>query len=103
MSEDFGLTLMSLTFFASPQLAQDYLAETKATSLDGLAMAMRRVFRSSMRQYAWLSRTIQHLRAEQEQAERQPVVRAQPKVGRNEPCPCGSGRKFKKCCGANVH
>lgn len=22
------------------------------------------------------------------------------KVGRNEPCPCGSGKKFKKCCGA---
>jgi Protein of unknown function (DUF1186)/SEC-C motif len=26
--------------------------------------------------------------------------RAPPKVGRNEPCPCGSGKKFKKCCGA---
>jgi hypothetical protein len=26
--------------------------------------------------------------------------RAAPKVGRNEPCPCGSGRKYKKCCGA---
>jgi hypothetical protein len=26
--------------------------------------------------------------------------RAPPKVGRNDPCPCGSGRKFKKCCGA---
>jgi SEC-C motif-containing protein len=25
--------------------------------------------------------------------------RASRKVGRNEPCPCGSGRKFKKCCG----
>jgi len=25
--------------------------------------------------------------------------RDQPKVGRNEPCPCGSGKKFKKCCG----
>lgn len=25
---------------------------------------------------------------------------APPKVGRNEPCPCGSGKKFKKCCGA---
>jgi hypothetical protein len=25
--------------------------------------------------------------------------RASPKVGRNEPCPCGSGKKFKKCCG----
>ncbi|MFQ6034510.1 MAG: preprotein translocase subunit SecA [Sedimentisphaerales bacterium] len=24
-----------------------------------------------------------------------------PKVGRNEPCPCGSGKKYKKCCGAN--
>jgi uncharacterized protein YecA (UPF0149 family) len=27
-----------------------------------------------------------------------PVRRTTPKVGRNEPCPCGSGRKFKKCC-----
>lgn len=25
---------------------------------------------------------------------------SKPKVGRNEPCPCGSGKKFKKCCGA---
>ncbi len=29
-----------------------------------------------------------------------PITRTQPKVGRNEPCPCGSGKKFKKCCGA---
>ena len=28
------------------------------------------------------------------------AVRAAPKVGRNDPCPCGSGKKFKKCCGA---
>lgn len=27
-----------------------------------------------------------------------PYVRAAPKVGRNEPCPCGSGKKYKKCC-----
>jgi hypothetical protein len=27
-----------------------------------------------------------------------PIRRTAPKVGRNEPCPCGSGRKFKKCC-----
>ena len=26
-------------------------------------------------------------------------VAATPSVGRNQPCPCGSGRKFKKCCG----
>ncbi len=28
-----------------------------------------------------------------------PIVRG-PKTGRNDPCPCGSGKKFKKCCGA---
>ena len=30
----------------------------------------------------------------------QPVVRKEGKVGRNDPCPCGSGKKYKKCCGA---
>lgn len=30
----------------------------------------------------------------------QPVVREAPKVGRNEPCPCGSGKKYKQCCAA---
>ena len=30
------------------------------------------------------------------------VVRDQPKVGRNDPCPCGSGKKYKKCHGANA-
>ena len=31
----------------------------------------------------------------------QQVVRSAAKVGRNDPCPCGSGKKYKKCCGAN--
>lgn len=30
---------------------------------------------------------------------RQPYVRVQPKIGRNDPCPCGSGKKYKHCCG----
>ena len=30
-----------------------------------------------------------------------PHARRGPKVGRNDPCPCGSGRKHKKCCGAS--
>ncbi|MHC4415009.1 MAG: preprotein translocase subunit SecA [Planctomycetota bacterium] len=33
------------------------------------------------------------------QAKRQPVRRAAPAIGRNEPCPCGSGKKYKNCCG----
>ena len=30
--------------------------------------------------------------------EKEPVKRTAPKVGRNDPCPCGSGKKFKQCC-----
>ncbi|MCI8833590.1 MAG: preprotein translocase subunit SecA [Clostridia bacterium] len=32
---------------------------------------------------------------------RTPVVNQEPKVGRNDPCPCGSGKKYKNCCGRN--
>jgi preprotein translocase subunit SecA len=32
-------------------------------------------------------------------ADNEPVVRRGPKVGRNDPCPCGSGRKYKQCHG----
>ncbi|BFN37703.1 preprotein translocase subunit SecA [Fidelibacter multiformis] len=31
----------------------------------------------------------------------QPIRRTERKIGRNEPCPCGSGKKYKHCCGAN--
>ena len=31
---------------------------------------------------------------------KQPVYRTEPKVGRNDACPCGSGKKYKKCHGA---
>ena len=31
-----------------------------------------------------------------------PYVNTEPKVGRNDPCPCGSGKKYKNCCGKNA-
>ncbi|MGO2013227.1 MAG: SEC-C metal-binding domain-containing protein [Pseudoalteromonas sp.] len=31
-----------------------------------------------------------------------PLTRTTPKVGRNDPCVCGNGRKYKKCCGKNA-
>ncbi|MCP5508583.1 MAG: SEC-C domain-containing protein, partial [Chlamydiales bacterium] len=37
--------------------------------------------------------------AGQEQQPRPEPVVVGPKVGRNDPCPCGSGKKYKKCCG----
>ena len=37
-----------------------------------------------------------------EEAETVPVKREAPKIGRNDPCPCGSGEKYKKCCGIHA-
>ena len=46
--------------------------------------------------------TREPLRAE-DQIERPKTVRRQGrKIGRNEPCPCGSGKKYKKCCGRGL-
>ena len=37
--------------------------------------------------------------SESEGAKKKPKRRSEPKIGRNDPCPCGSGKKYKKCCG----
>ena len=34
-----------------------------------------------------------------QESKREPIVNQGPKVGRNDPCPCGSGKKYKQCCG----
>lgn len=40
-------------------------------------------------------------KAQQEKVKQQPFVRKNPKIGANDSCPCGSGKKFKKCCHGN--
>ena len=40
--------------------------------------------------------------AQPAQPAKQEPLRAQPKVGRNDPCPCGSGKKYKNCCGKDL-
>ena len=35
------------------------------------------------------------------ESENQQIRRTSPKIGRNDPCPCGSGKKYKNCCGRN--
>ncbi|MGD2063215.1 MAG: SEC-C metal-binding domain-containing protein [Nitrospirota bacterium] len=47
-------------------------------------------------------RNLKYSRGEESEG-RQPVRKeAADKVGRNEPCPCGSGKKYKKCHGARM-
>ncbi len=65
------------------------------------------------RQSEWLGIEIKQTKTEEEKvggawyfydgrAVKQETVRHEgPVVGRNDPCPCGSGKKYKKCCGAN--
>ncbi|HKW19374.1 MAG TPA: preprotein translocase subunit SecA [Terriglobales bacterium] len=64
-----------------------------STSLDDLEEAAQRRKRRELEQARMAGA-----------GDRQPVqqvVRSGAKVGRNDPCPCGSGKKYKKCCGAN--
>lgn len=48
---------------------------------------------------SWFVKVDGEWRYESGQMVNETSVRSVPKVGRNEPCPCGSGKKFKKCCG----
>jgi preprotein translocase subunit SecA len=41
------------------------------------------------------------MQAQGQAAQAKTIRREQPKVGRNKPCPCGSGKKYKQCCGKN--
>ncbi len=43
----------------------------------------------------------QNEQAEEEEVKAKPIVNQKKNVGRNDPCPCGSGKKYKKCCGGS--
>ncbi|MBQ4493021.1 MAG: SEC-C domain-containing protein [Elusimicrobiaceae bacterium] len=48
----------------------------------------------------WVKDHEKELKQEQQQGKIEPIVKEK-EPGRNDPCPCGSGKKYKKCCGAN--
>jgi uncharacterized protein len=100
LDEEMGSLLMVLTFFASPKLAKAYHEEgTGKRSLAEMAETVVTLFPDAMRAFAHLGRSIYQARYEAGDFEVPTPLR--PKIGRNEPCPCGSGKKFTKCCGAN--
>jgi uncharacterized protein YecA (UPF0149 family) len=41
---------------------------------------------------------VEHIRVTEFPVTKTPEVSGRKKVGRNDPCPCGSGKKYKKCC-----
>ena len=52
-------------------------------------------------QFAMAERQRAAAQAPQGEVKVKQIKLEQPKVGRNDPCPCGSGKKYKKCCGKN--
>ncbi len=97
--EELGSTLMVLTFFASPTLADAYHKEGKGKiSLEHLAETVVMIFPDVLIEYAHMGWSIFQARREAGDLDQETSDRRN--IGRNDPCPCGSGKKFKKCCGA---
>lgn len=65
-------------------------AELRENLLVGIAAGVMKIYRYFKEQRLMVGNTVRDITA---------YRRVAPKVGRNEPCPCGSGKKFKHCCG----
>jgi uncharacterized protein len=108
LDEECGATLMVLSFFGSRQLANAYYADIKPgrrkkgdESFEDFAKTMRTMFPDALASYAHIGRSICEAVLEHSTGRGKPAVSE--KITRNEPCPCGSGKKYKKCCGGPVH
>jgi uncharacterized protein YecA (UPF0149 family) len=64
-----------------------------------MAETIREVFPDAVASYAHLGRSIHKVLMEEQGIQSEP--RRTIKIGRNDPCPCGNGRKHKKCCRPN--
>ena len=104
LKEDVGTILGTLAFFSSRSQAKRIVdeADKPDVSLESFATMLRDVFPKALTGYAATGRAIWRTIYKEGQAGRKPTV-ADGRIGRNEPCPCGSGKKHKKCCGATAN
>ena len=79
-----------------PTIKKRFIDIAKRMEKDGVD------FKSIRQMKKWMKNHEAELRAENgtAPAKVETVVHQGPKIGRNDPCPCGSGKKYKKCCGA---
>ena len=78
-----------------PEIKKRFIDIAKRMEKDGVD------FKSIRQMKKWMKQHEAELRAEQggQVAKVETVVHEGPRVGRNDLCPCGSGKKYKKCCG----
>ena len=108
MDEECGATVMVLSFFSSRPLAEAFYAEIDHSessepgkSFEQFAEKIRELFPAALSAYAHLGRTIFEVLMENSNDGTQPAQHT--KIGRNDPCPCGGGKKYKKCCAGKLH
>jgi uncharacterized protein len=104
LKEQFGNQLSVLFFFSSKTTANSLYKEVNNPEVTWTSMVenMQRLFPDALTGVALLSNSIHQALATRESSQ-QKSSGQNTKVGRNEPCPCGSGTKYKKCCGASLH
>ena len=81
-----------------PQIKQRFIDIAKRMEKDGVN------FQSLRQMKKWMKEHEAELKAEQngDVPKVETVVHEGPRIGRNDPCPCGSGKKYKKCCGKDM-
>jgi uncharacterized protein len=101
LEDEFAATLMVLSVFASRDIAEAFREDAGTDeTLATFAAKVRELVPDAVGEYARLGRTIARVLAEESEEDRAPLRVV--KTGRNDPCPCGSGRKYKRCCGAKA-
>ena len=84
-----------------PAVLAAYFDHLEATQVVTLAFEIRRGLEEAVPELLESVRTGENAR-HQVQARRDPFVHGAPKLGRNDPCSCGSGKKYKKCHGKSA-
>ncbi|MEZ4650076.1 MAG: UPF0149 family protein [Candidatus Eisenbacteria bacterium] len=93
----FNVCQLCIRYFADPE-AHWADSEVSEEERGQRAERMNEIFPTALRSYARLGRVLHRKNAERRSSGLQRPVRVEKGPGRNDPCPCGSGKKYKKCC-----
>ncbi|OUS27362.1 hypothetical protein A9Q99_15280 [Gammaproteobacteria bacterium 45_16_T64] len=99
LEEDHTIKSVMLSFFSDEEFSRklhDELMEAEGLSFEDICEDFLKLLPNTLKGYAFTGRKLYEQQVES-MPSAEPAV-ADPKVGRNDLCPCGSGKKYKKCC-----
>lgn len=77
-----------------PAVKQKFIETAKRMEADGVDLKNMKAVKK------WVKEHEKEMKDQQGEPQKPVVKSAEERIGRNDPCPCGSGKKYKKCCGA---